>query len=97
MTLTDAVASKQAAWAMCATFGISVTSPKQQVALPTTSRHNSGNAVDLKLTHYVGKTMKNADGEDVVINSFQKMVLVGRTYGVKYYTGENMHWSDTGH
>jgi hypothetical protein len=96
-SVANEVSAKQGARAMCNAFQISPDSAAQKVGKPKKSRHNYGAAIDLKITSYSGKTMKNISGADVVINSFAKLGQVGVTYNVNYYTGENMHWSDTGH
>lgn len=93
----DKDASIKAAKEMCAGYKISVTSAKQAVGRPGKSRHNFGAAVDLRITGYVGKKMKDASGNDVEIKSFTDLKNVGIDYGVIYYPKENMHWSDTGH
>ncbi|MDJ1164335.1 D-alanyl-D-alanine carboxypeptidase family protein [Burkholderia gladioli pv. gladioli] len=72
-------------------------SAKQAVGRPGKSRHNFGAAVDMNISGYVGKTMKDASGHDVKINSFADLKHVGDGYGVTYFPKENMHWSDTGH
>ena len=94
--VADAVAAKRAARAMCTAFSINPDSASQKVGKPKKSRHNFGGAIDLRISGYNGKTMKNKAGENVLINSWAKLVVVGATYNVNYYPAENMHWSDTG-
>ena len=93
----DLAAAKRAAEDMCKGYGIAPHSAKQKVGQPTRSRHNYGAAVDMKLTAFVGKIVKDADGTDVKVKDFSTLVDIGKSYGVKYYPKENMHWSDTGH
>lgn len=93
----DLEASIKAAKAMCAGYQINIHSAKQAVGRPGKSRHNFGAAVDMNISGYVGKTMKDASGHDVKINSFADLKHVGDGYGVTYFPKENMHWSDTGH
>lgn len=93
----DLDASVKAAKEMCRGYGINVNSAMQAVGRPGRSRHNYGAAVDLNITGYVGKRVKDAAGHDVEVRSFADLKHVGDGYGVTYYPHENMHWSDTGH
>lgn len=93
----DLDASVNAAKEMCAGYGINIHSAKQAVGRPGKSRHNWGAAVDMNITGYIGKKMKDSGGHDVEIKSFHDLEVVGAGYGVVYYPKENMHWSDTGH
>lgn len=93
----DLEASIKAAKEMCAGYQVSVTSPKQAVAGPWQSQHNYGAAVDLNITGYVNKKMKDAGGHDVEIKSFDDLKNIGHGYGVTYFSKENMHWSANGH
>jgi hypothetical protein len=90
-------AAKRAAEDMCKGYGIKPHDASQQVGLPGRSRHNYGGAVDMNLSTYVGKVVKDADGTDVKVKDFSTLVAIGKSYGVKYYSKEKMHWSDTGH
>lgn len=90
-------AAKRAAEDMCKGYGIQPHKASQRVGQPTRSRHNYGAAVDMDLSAYVGKVVKDADGTDVKVKDFSTLVAIGKSYGVKYYPKENMHWSDTGH
>lgn len=93
----DLAAAKQAAEAMCKGYGLKPHSKSQQVGRPGRSRHNHGAAVDMNIDGYVGKTVKDANGDDVKVLGFGTLKDIGITYGVIYYPKENMHWSDTGH
>lgn len=93
----DIQASRNAAREMCAGFQINPSSSKQKVARPGTSRHNFGAAVDLNIANYSGKKVKDASGDEVEVKTFKDLTAIGASYGVIYYSGENMHWSDTGH
>ena len=96
-------ASIKAANAMRRGYGINVNSAMQAVGRPGRSRHNYSAAVDLNITGYVGKPVRDAAGHDVEVRSFAdlKHVGVGVGYGygngATYYPHENMHWSHTGH
>jgi LysM repeat protein len=92
----DSEASKKAAVSMCAGYKLSLTSAKQKVGAPGSSRHNYGAAVDIAIGDYLEKTVKNSADDEVELKSFKDLVDVGKTYGVFYYPKENMHWSDTG-
>ncbi|MGC2960305.1 LysM peptidoglycan-binding domain-containing protein [Paraburkholderia graminis] len=93
----DLDASVKAAKEMCRGYGINVNSAMQAVGRPGRSRHNYGAAVDMNITGYVGKRIKDAAGHEVELRSFADLKHVGDGYGVTYYPHENMHWSDTGH
>ncbi|MYN20306.1 LysM peptidoglycan-binding domain-containing protein [Rugamonas sp. FT107W] len=89
-------AAKAAAEEMCRGYSINPRSERQQVGMPGSSRHNYAAAVDMNITNYIGKTVKDATGNEVHLRSFSDLTAVGRSYGVKYYPRENMHWSDRG-
>jgi LysM repeat protein len=93
----DLDASVKAAKEMCAGYGLNIRSVKQAVGRPGHSRHNWGAAVDINISGYIGKKMKDASGHDVELKSFDDLKVVGVGYGVIYYPKENMHWSDNGH
>lgn len=92
----DLAAARQAAEDMCKGYGLKPHSPKQLVGRPGRSRHNSGAAVDMNINGYVGKVVKDANGDDIKIHGFATLKDIGKTYGVNYFPKENMHWSDTG-
>lgn len=89
-------AAKQAAEAMCSGYSINPHSTKQLVGKPGNSRHNYAAAVDMNISQYIGKLVKNAAGDEVKLSSFKDLKELGASYGVKYFPKENMHWSDTG-
>lgn len=93
----DPVAAKRAAEAMCAGYGIHPHSAQQKVGKPANSNHNKRAAVDMNISGYIGKTVKNKAGDDVKLAKFSDLVSVGMSYGVKYFDQEKMHWSFNGH
>jgi LysM repeat protein len=93
----DVEASKRAAMAMCDGYGLDTTSAKQKVGKPGMSRHNYGAAIDMNIAGYLKKKVRDACGYEIELKSFADLVKVGRSYGVIFWSGENMHWSDTGH
>jgi D-alanyl-D-alanine dipeptidase len=62
-----------------------------------TSRHITGNAIDMTISNIVGKTMTNAYGASVKINSESKLYDVGAGYGVHKLESDPPHWSNNGH
>ena len=92
----DYAKAKTAAQQMCAGYGIRWNSAKQKVARPGRSNHTQGDAIDMTLTNYIGKSVKNAQGEIIKIGAFSDLAAIGRTYGVIYFPKENMHWSING-
>jgi len=74
------------------------------VAEPFSSNHNKGLAIDMTLSPWfgIGKTVKNASGQPVVIKSKRDMIEVGKTYKVFHWDikprtyADNPHWSVTG-
>jgi hypothetical protein len=93
----DPVAAKRAAEAMCVGYGIHPHSAQQKVGKPAFSNHNKRAAIDMNVSGYVGKTVKNKAGDDIKLTKFTDLVSVGLTYGVIYYNQEKMHWSTDGH
>jgi LysM repeat protein len=93
----DPVAAKRAAEAMCAGYGIHPHSAQQKVGKPAFSNHNKRAAIDMNVSGYIGKTVKNKTGDDIKLTKFTDLVSVGLTYGVIYYNQEKMHWSTDGH
>lgn len=78
---------------------------KNKVAKPFSSNHNKGLAIDMTLSPWfgIGKTVKNASGQPVVIKSKRDMIEVGKTYKVFHFDtqaskpgGDDPHWSVTG-
>ncbi|WP_147426718.1 LysM peptidoglycan-binding domain-containing protein [Trinickia fusca] len=88
----DMEASKRAAVAMCHGYKIS-----QKAAKPGKSQHCQGKAVDLNITGYLGKMIKDPDGNDIHVRTWDELKAFGALYGVKYFDGETMHWSENGH
>jgi hypothetical protein len=93
----DLAAAKQAAIDMCKKYGLKLNSAKQKVGKPKQSRHNAKAAIDMKISGHIGATVVDNTGAKIKIKDFKTLVTVGKTYGVKYYPAEDMHWSDTGH
>lgn len=78
---------------------------KNKVAKPFSSNHQKGLAIDMTLSPWfgIGKTVKNASGQPVVIKSKRDMIEVGKTYKVFHFDtkaskpgGDDPHWSVTG-
>lgn len=84
---------------MKAAYGI-----RKAVAKPFSSNHNKGLAIDMTLSPWfgIGKTVKNASGQPVVIKSKRDMIEVGKTYKVFHWDikprpyDDYPHWSVTG-
>ncbi|WP_233853297.1 LysM peptidoglycan-binding domain-containing protein [Paraburkholderia sp. HD33-4] len=93
----DLDASKKAAIEMCGGYRLNLNSEKQVVGKAWSSRHNFGAAIDMNIYNFIGKTVKDADGNEVSLKLFSDLVEIGRSYGVRYFPVENMHWSDSGH
>jgi hypothetical protein len=83
-------ASRQAAQAMVNGYGIVF--PPALI-----SRHTERAAVDMSITGIVGRTIKDASGQDVVIHSMSELFPVGASYGVRKLVSDPPHWSDDGH
>jgi len=83
-------ASKQAARDMVSGFGIVF--PPALI-----SRHTERAAVDMTITGIVGRTIKNASGQDVTIHQMNELFPVGASYGVHKLVSDPPHWSDDGH
>lgn len=88
--------AKAAARQMCDAYGIAWNSPRQKVARPAASNHTRGDAIDMKMSNYAGKSVKNADGELIEVTGFSTLVTIGKSYGVIYFPREDMHWSING-
>ena len=61
------------------------------------SRHTERRAIDMTITCFKDKTVKNAGGEDTAICSAADLHTVGATYGVIKLLTDPPHWSDDGH
>jgi hypothetical protein len=60
------------------------------------SRHTQRRAIDMSITRFKDKTVKNADGEDVTISCPSELYELGKTYGVIKLESDPPHWSDDG-
>jgi hypothetical protein len=70
---------------MCAGYGIHPHSARKKVGKLAFSNHNKRAAIDMNVSCYVGKTVKNKAGDDIKLTKFTDLVSVGLTYGVIYY------------
>jgi hypothetical protein len=61
-----------------------------------TSNHTARRAIDMTIRRIIGKTMKDAEGNDVVIKRDTDLHKVGETYGVKKLLDDEPHWSEDG-
>lgn len=91
----DAKASKAAAAAMSASYGI-----KFQPSL--TSRHISGNAIDMTFSWPKTINVTDSNGKSVEIKAGSsvtsaKLHAVGKSYGVIKLVKDQPHWSNNGH
>lgn len=62
----------------------------------TTSRHIDGTAIDMKISNYKGKTMRNGQGKSVRIDSDKDLHALGASFGVKKLVSDPPHWSADG-
>src|SRR5471030_353984 len=62
-----------------------------------TSRHTQKRAIDMTITNIIGKLLKDASGNEVLIQSPSSLHSVGVTYGVYKLLSDPPHWSDDGH
>lgn len=60
------------------------------------SRHTERRAIDMSITCFKDKTVKNADGQDVTIGCPSDLHEIGKTYGVIKLLSDPPHWSDDG-
>lgn len=60
------------------------------------SRHTEKAAIDMTITGLIGKTMKNASGDDVNIKNNADIFSAGATYQVIKLVSDPPHWSDNG-
>jgi murein DD-endopeptidase MepM/ murein hydrolase activator NlpD len=68
------------------------------VGLPGRSNHNKKLAIDMTVAGYVGKSVKNSDGDPVSLKSWDDLVELGDDFGVKWFgTEDKPHWSFNGH
>lgn len=90
----DDAESKKAAKAMANKYGLG----NNPVGLPDKSHHNSGLAVDMKITSFENKVIKDPDGKDVTVKTHEDLVALGEKYSVKWFgTKDKPHWSTDGH
>lgn len=82
-------ASKKAAAAMAKAF--TIVYPPALI-----SRHTERAAIDMKVSGIVGKTIKDASGNDVEIKKADDLHAVGATFGVRKLVSDPPHWSDNG-
>jgi hypothetical protein len=61
------------------------------------SNHTARRAIDMTIRGIIGKTMKDAEGNDVAIKRDKDLHKVGATYGVKKLVKDKPHWSEDGH
>ena len=61
-----------------------------------TSRHTQRRAIDMNITNIISKTVRSADGVNVLISSMSSLHRVGLTYGVHKLISDPPHWSDDG-
>jgi hypothetical protein len=60
------------------------------------SNHTARRAIDMTIRRIISKTMKDAEGNDVVIKTERDLHKVGATYGVIKLVGDDPHWSEDG-
>lgn len=85
----DIKASKAAAKAMMDAYVI-----RYPAAL--NSRHTQRRAIDMTITGYSGKTIKDASGQPVELEDEDDLFELGKTYGVIKLRNDPPHWSDDG-
>lgn len=61
------------------------------------SNHTARTAVDMNVSNYLKKDIKNAEGKDVSIKTQKELWALGATYGVKKLVNDPPHWSSNGH
>lgn len=61
------------------------------------SRHTQKRAIDMTISGIVGKSVNDAAGKAVTINSLKDLNPVGKTYGAIKLVSDAPHWSDDGH
>ena len=82
--------SRAAARAMVNAYGMAHSAALQ-------SNHTNGTAIDMNVRGMIGKTMVDANGESVRIDSQADLHAVGATYGVHKLVSDPPHWSADGH
>jgi hypothetical protein len=86
----DLAASRAAARAMMQAYVI-----RYPAALR--SRHTERRAIDMTITGFKDKTVKDASGHDVSLAGAADLHGLGKTYGVIKLKSDPPHWSDDGH
>jgi hypothetical protein len=86
----DLEASRAAAGEMMEAYVI-------QFPAALSSRHTQRRAIDMTITCFKDKTVRNAGGDDVAVCSAADLHAVGATYGVIKLLTDPPHWSDDGH
>ena len=61
------------------------------------SNHSRRTAIDVTITGMIGRTILNAAGTRVTINSLSDLNAVGASYGVIKLVSDPPHWSEDGH
>ncbi|MBI5256155.1 MAG: hypothetical protein HY855_06625 [Burkholderiales bacterium] len=86
----NATASRAAALGMVGQYGI--------VFRPAlTSRHTEGRAIDMTISNFLGRTVRDAEGDEVRLRTAADLHSVGASYGVHKLASDPPHWSDDGH
>ena len=89
-------AAKAAATAMVNAYKIG----SNPAAPPGKSTHIGRQAIDMTITNFSGKSVKEAKGNPIKVSSFNDLVRIGATYGVIHFNVPNKsdppHWSQTG-
>ena len=85
----DVKASKAAAKAMKDAYVI-------RFPAALNSRHSQRRAIDMTITGYAGKNVKDADGKTVELEDEDDLYDLGKTYGVIKLRSDPPHWSDDG-
>lgn len=85
----DTKASKAAAKAMMDAYVI-------RFPAALNSRHSQRRAIDMTITGYSGKQVKDANGNLVELENQDDLFDLGKTYGVIKLRNDPPHWSDDG-
>ena len=62
-----------------------------------TSRHTERRAIDMTISGAIGKSIRNASGQESIANPSADLHRIGRGYGVVKLLSDPPHWSDDGH
>jgi len=85
----DTKASKAAAKAMMNAYVI-------RFPAALNSRHSQRRAIDMTITGYSGKKIKDANGKLIALEDEDDLYDLGKTYGVIKLRSDPPHWSDDG-